>query len=78
MQTFQMAIMLMFEKTNFLSCAEIQEALKLSFDQFQRHACSLLECKLLNSDTEVSTLFYYCLPQLIRQLFAGINTTNHS
>ena len=53
MQTFQMAIMLLFETTNALTCGEIQEMLKLSQDILYKHISSLLECKLLTSETEV-------------------------
>lgn len=53
-QTFQMAILLLFENTNALTCKEIRETLQLNAEHFQRHAISLVESKLLLSDTEVS------------------------
>ncbi|KAF2900626.1 hypothetical protein ILUMI_05565 [Ignelater luminosus] len=52
MQTFQMAILLMFETVDALTCGEIRDTLQLSNEQFQRHASSLVECKFLLSDTE--------------------------
>ncbi|XP_050305798.1 cullin-2 [Anthonomus grandis grandis] len=51
-QTFQMAILLLFEKVDVLSCKEIRETLQLNADQFKRHAISLVESKLLLTDTE--------------------------
>ncbi|XP_060534428.1 cullin-2 [Cylas formicarius] len=51
-QTFQMAILLLFENANVLSCKEIRESLQLNSDQFKRHAVSLVESKLLLSDTD--------------------------
>lgn len=53
-QTFQMAILLLFENTDSLTCREIRETLQLNADQFQRHAISLVDSKLLLADTEVS------------------------
>ncbi|XP_066149057.1 cullin-2 isoform X1 [Euwallacea fornicatus] len=51
-QTFQMAILLLFEKTDQLSCKEIRETLQLNSEQFKRHATSLVDSKLLLADTE--------------------------
>ncbi|XP_050536894.1 cullin-2 [Daktulosphaira vitifoliae] len=56
MQTFQMAIMLLFENHNSLKYSEIQELLQLSNDQFQKHINSLVECKLLLIDGDIVTL----------------------
>lgn len=53
-QTFQMAILLLFENTNTLTCKEIRDTLQLNVEHFQRHAISLVESKLLVADTEVS------------------------
>lgn len=53
-QTFQMAILLLFEKTDQLSCKEIRETLQLNSEQFKRHAISLIDSKLLLADTEVN------------------------
>ncbi|KAK5638922.1 hypothetical protein RI129_013217 [Pyrocoelia pectoralis] len=52
MQTFQMAILLMFETTNSLTCGEIRDTLQLNNEQIQRYANSLVECKFLLADTE--------------------------
>lgn len=46
-QTFQMALLLLFEHTDTATCREMQDALQLSADQFQRHLASLVESKLL-------------------------------
>lgn len=53
-QTFQMAVLLLFETTDEMSCKELKDTLQLSADQFQKHAASLVDCKMLTSDTEVS------------------------
>jgi len=47
MQTFQMAILLMFEKSNSLTCRELMEATKLNTEHFQKYVQSLIESKLL-------------------------------
>ncbi|ENN72501.1 hypothetical protein HUJ04_001100 [Dendroctonus ponderosae] len=51
-QTFQMAILLLFEKTDQLSCKEIRETLQLNSEQFKRHAVSLVDSKLLLANAE--------------------------
>jgi len=53
MQTFQMAILLLFEKTDSLTCKEVQETLQLNSEQFGKHLTSLIESKILLADTEV-------------------------
>lgn len=50
MQTFQMAIMLLFEDRDTINYTEIHEILQLTSDQFQKHINSLIECKLLLID----------------------------
>ncbi|XP_044742186.1 cullin-2 [Chrysoperla carnea] len=55
MQTYQMAILLLFEKVDSLTVAEILNTLQINAEQFQKHIVSLLECKLLNSNTEEIT-----------------------
>uniref|UniRef100_A0A1B6DHH6 Cullin-2 n=1 Tax=Clastoptera arizonana TaxID=38151 RepID=A0A1B6DHH6_9HEMI len=52
MQTFQMAILLLFENCDNLTCKEIQDTLQLNSDQFDKHISSLVDCKLLNSSSE--------------------------
>ncbi|XP_019874549.1 cullin-2 isoform X2 [Aethina tumida] len=54
-QTFQMAILLLFETTDALLCRDIRETLQLNQDQFNRHAVSLVESKLLLADAEELT-----------------------
>ncbi|XP_017775515.1 PREDICTED: cullin-2 [Nicrophorus vespilloides] len=54
-QTFQMAILLLFETADSLVCKEIRETLLLNADQFQRHAISLVDSKLLLCDSEELT-----------------------
>jgi cullin 2 len=53
MQTFQMAILLLFEKTDSLTCKEVQESLQLNSEQFGKHLMSLIESKLLLANMEV-------------------------
>lgn len=57
MQTFQMAIMLVFEDHDTFKYTEIQELLQLNTEQFQKHINSLLECKLLLMNGDVSIFF---------------------
>ncbi|XP_018574636.1 cullin-2 isoform X2 [Anoplophora glabripennis] len=54
-QTFQMAILLLFENSNALTSKEIRETLQLNPEQFQRHAVSLIDSKLLLADSEELT-----------------------
>lgn len=54
MQTYQMAILLMFEATDCVVYRDLQESLKLTPDIFQKHMQSLLESKILVASTEVS------------------------
>lgn len=54
MQTFQIAILLLFEKNDTLKYSDIHEFLQLTNDQFQKHINSLVECKLLLIDGDVS------------------------
>lgn len=56
MQTFQMAILLLFEDRDSIKYTEIHEMLQLNNDQFQKHINSLIECKLLLLDGDVSKL----------------------
>lgn len=53
MQTFQMAILLLFEKTDSLTCKEVQESLQLNSEQFGKHLMSLIESKILLANMEV-------------------------
>jgi cullin 2 len=47
MSTTQMAVLLLFDQTDSLSFAELQETTKLADDQFSRYVQSLLDAKLL-------------------------------
>ncbi|GAB0088443.1 Cullin [Sergentomyia squamirostris] len=66
MQTYQMAILLLFECVDTMSCKDIQETLQLNADTFQKHMQSLIESKLLlastdelKEDTEIRLNFDY-------------------
>jgi cullin 2 len=59
MQTYQMAILLLFEKSSKQSFADLQETLQLGGDHLSKHITSLMECKLLICDSEV-VLFLSC------------------
>ncbi|XP_071038251.1 cullin-2 isoform X4 [Parasteatoda tepidariorum] len=52
MSTYQMAILLLYEKTDSLSYVDIQENTKLSDEQLSKQIQSLIESKLLISNTE--------------------------
>lgn len=56
MQMFQVSIMLLFEDCNTLKYSKINDILKLNDEQFKKHINSLIECKLLLLDGEVSKL----------------------
>jgi cullin 2 len=62
MQTFQMAILLLVEKTDSLTCKEVQESLQLNSEQFGKHLMSLIESKILLANVEVinMTLLSVC------------------
>nr|XP_023030430.1 cullin-2 [Leptinotarsa decemlineata] len=51
-QTFQMAILLLFENTDSLTCKDIKETLQLNNEHFHRHIVSLIDSKLLLADSE--------------------------
>ncbi|XP_065220060.1 cullin-2 [Planococcus citri] len=52
MQTFQMAILLLFESSTSLQCSEIQSTLQLNWEQFLKNCVTLVECKILTSNTK--------------------------
>eukprot|EP00095_Tigriopus_kingsejongensis_P010955 maker-scaffold129_size324999-snap-gene-1.22 protein:Tk10955 transcript:maker-scaffold129_size324999-snap-gene-1.22-mRNA-1 annotation:"Cullin-2" len=52
MTTFQMALLLLFEKSDTLSYSELQETTNIQADVFPRHVQSLLDSKLLVCNTE--------------------------
>jgi len=53
---FQMSILLLFENFDTLKYSEINEILQLSDDHFQKQINSLIDCKLLLLDGDVSKL----------------------
>lgn len=53
---FQMSILLLFENFDTLKYSEINEILQLSDDHFQKQINSLVDCKLLLLDGDVSKL----------------------
>lgn len=53
MQTYQMAILLLFESVDFLHLKEIQELLQLNSDMLQKHVVSLVESRILMCEEEV-------------------------
>lgn len=53
MQTYQMAMLLLFENCDNMTCKEVREVLQLNNDNFQKHLQSLIDSKLLTLDTEV-------------------------
>jgi cullin 2 len=56
MQTYQMAMLLLFENCDSLSTKDIKDVLQLNNENFQKHLQSLIDSKLLTLDTEVSFL----------------------
>lgn len=67
MQTYQMAMLLLFENCDSLSGKDIQETLQLNSETFQKHMQSLIESKILiassdnleNRDIEIKLNFDY-------------------
>ncbi|KAL7296446.1 cullin-2 [Trichogramma pretiosum] len=51
-QTYQMALLLLFEQSNTISCKEAASSLHLSHDQLVKHAASLIESKILKKSPE--------------------------
>ena len=54
---FQMALLLLFEKSDSLNFKELHATTKMSEEQFPRYVQSLIDAKLLTSNTEVMHLF---------------------
>ncbi|XP_059479190.1 cullin-2 [Neocloeon triangulifer] len=52
MNTYQMAILLLFAKTDKLNYSDIKETLSIPEEALNKHIASLVECKFLSSDTE--------------------------
>lgn len=53
MQTYQMAMLLLFENCDTMTCKDVREVLQLNNDNFQKHLQSLVDAKLLNINSEV-------------------------
>ncbi|XP_051172711.1 cullin-2 [Leptopilina boulardi] len=51
-QTYQMALLLLFEQCDSINCREAAASLRLSHDQLVKHAASLVDCKILKKSTE--------------------------
>ncbi|XP_043675705.1 cullin-2 isoform X2 [Vespula pensylvanica] len=51
-QTYQMALLLLFEQCDAIQCKEAAASLHLSHDQLVKHAVSLVDCKILKKSTE--------------------------
>merc|ERR1712241_63860 len=49
MTTFQMALLLMFEKSDHLKLSELEAGTKMASDHFPRHVQSLLDSKLVTT-----------------------------
>ncbi|XP_063706724.1 cullin-2 [Culicoides brevitarsis] len=52
MQTYQMAMLLLFENCDSLTCKEIRDSLQLNMETFHKHIQSLIESKLLLVNSE--------------------------
>ncbi|XP_043260873.1 cullin-2 [Colletes gigas] len=50
-QTYQMALLLLFEHCNSIQCREAAASLRLSHDQLVKHAANLVDCKILKKST---------------------------
>lgn len=53
MQTYQMAMLLLFETCDTLTCKDVREVLQLNQENFQKHLQSLIDSKLIVLDSEV-------------------------
>ncbi|XP_066597628.1 cullin-2 [Prorops nasuta] len=51
-QTYQMALLLLFEECDSVQCRDAAVSLRLSHDQLAKHAASLVESKILKKNTE--------------------------
>jgi cullin 2 len=56
MQTYQMAMLLLFESCDTMMCKDVREVLQLSNENFVKHLQSLIDSKLLTLDSEVSQI----------------------
>lgn len=51
-QTYQMALLLLFEHCDSITYKEAATSLRLTLDQLMRHAMSLVECKMIKKSTD--------------------------
>ncbi|XP_076240147.1 cullin 2 [Calliopsis andreniformis] len=51
-QTYQMALLLLFEHCNSIQCREAATSLRLTHEQLVKHAASLVDCKILKKSSE--------------------------
>ncbi|KYN14400.1 Cullin-2 [Trachymyrmex cornetzi] len=51
-QTYQMALLLLFEHCDTIPCKEAAASLRLSHDQLMKHAASLVDCKILTKSND--------------------------
>lgn len=51
-QTYQMALLLLFEHCDSMPCKEAAVSLRLSQEQLEKHAVSLIDCKLLKKSND--------------------------
>ena len=56
-----MALLLLFEKSDSLNFKELHATTKMSEEQFPRYVQSLVDAKLLTSNTEVLYIIIYFL-----------------
>ncbi|CAO1413455.1 unnamed protein product [Diamesa serratosioi] len=52
MQTYQMAMLLLFENCDKMTCKDIKDVLQLNTENFQKHLQSLIDSKLLTLSSE--------------------------
>ncbi|XP_015111572.1 cullin-2 [Diachasma alloeum] len=51
-QTYQMALLLLFEECGQITCKEAAHSLRLSHDQLVKHAMGLVDCKILKKEED--------------------------
>lgn len=57
MNTYQMAIMLLFSQPDKLSFLELKESMQMSDEFLTKQVASLVDCKFLICDSEVNANF---------------------
>ena len=71
-----MALLLLFEKSDSLNYKELHATTKMSDEQFPRYVQSLIDAKLLTSNTEVSPYFYHLDLEIEKYRRKYINSIN--